>query len=296
VISPFVTGKEVDARFAAGDTQGALDLIHLMWDQMTVESGPYYTGTVWEKLNQDGTDVDANASLSHGWASGPVSSLSGYVAGARPVTAGYKTWVIAPQPGELKWAQGTIPTPSGPLVSRWRRGDGNRSFTLTMSAPGGTSGTVSIPLLGRSRTIAMDGTVVWQDAAPAAGVTAVQRGGAVEFSGVTGAHTFAFGTVTTSADLGVGGSVAPTLSLSLGAPAAFGPFTPGVAKDYFASTSANIVSTAGDATLSVADPSATATGIWSMARSACRSRCRRGPATRRTRAPRSTPSARRRAR
>jgi hypothetical protein len=82
----------------------------------------------------------------------------------------------------------------------------------------------------------------------------------VEFSGVTGVHTFAFGTVTTSADLGVGGSVAPTLSLSLGAPAAFGPFTPGVAKDYFASTSANIVSTAGDATLSVADPSATATG------------------------------------
>ncbi len=73
VISPFVTGKEVDARFHAGDTKGALDLIHLMWDQMANESGPYYTGTLWEKLNQDGTDVDANASLAHGWASGPVS-------------------------------------------------------------------------------------------------------------------------------------------------------------------------------------------------------------------------------
>ena len=47
-----MTGKEVDARFEAGDTEGALDLIHLLWDQMTVKSGRYYTGGVWEKLNQ----------------------------------------------------------------------------------------------------------------------------------------------------------------------------------------------------------------------------------------------------
>jgi hypothetical protein len=194
VISPFVTGKEVDARFTAGDADGALDLIHLMWDQMVNESGPYYTGTVWEKLNQDGTDVDANASLAHGWASGPVSSLSGFLLGARPVTAGYKTWIIEPQPGgDVKWAQGRIPTPSGDIVSRWRRGEGNRSFTLTMSAPGGTSGTVVIPLLGRSRPIAMDGKMVWPKNGRASGLEAVERDGAVHFSGITGSHTFAWG-------------------------------------------------------------------------------------------------------
>ena len=92
---------EVDARFARRRHRRAhWQLIHNLWDQMTDESGPYYTGALWEKLNQDGTDVDANASLAHGWATGPVSSLSGYVLGARPVTAGYKTWVIAPQPGD----------------------------------------------------------------------------------------------------------------------------------------------------------------------------------------------------
>jgi hypothetical protein len=109
-----------------------------------------------------------------------------------------------------------------------------------------------VPLLGRSRTIAMDGTVVWQDGAPAPGVTAAQSDGAVEFSGVTGSHTFAFGTVTTGADGTVGGSVPATLSLSLGAPASFGAFTPGLAKEYTAQTSANVISTAGDAALSVA--------------------------------------------
>jgi aminopeptidase N len=58
----------------------------------------------------------------------------------------------------------------------------------------------------------------------------------------------------------VGGSVPATLSLSLGSPATFGFFQAGVASDYFASTSANVISTAGDATLTVADPSAAATG------------------------------------
>jgi X-Pro dipeptidyl-peptidase len=61
-------------------------------------------------------------------------------------------------------------------------------------------------------------------------------------------------------DASVGGAVPATLALTLGAPVQFGAFTPGVAKDYTAGTTATVLSTAGDATLSVADPSATATG------------------------------------
>jgi hypothetical protein len=58
----------------------------------------------------------------------------------------------------------------------------------------------------------------------------------------------------------VGGSVPATLALTLGAPASFGAFTPGVAKEYTASTTATVVSTAGDAALTVSDPSPTDTG------------------------------------
>jgi hypothetical protein len=53
----------------------------------------------------------------------------------------------------------------------------------------------------------------------------------------------------------VGGVVPPTLSLTLGAPATFGAFTPGVTRSYTASTTANVISTAGDAALTVTDPS-----------------------------------------
>ena len=57
-----------------------------------------------------------------------------------------------------------------------------------------------------------------------------------------------------------GGTVSATLSLTLGAPAQFGAFTPGITQTYLASTTATVISTAGDATLSVADPSSTNTG------------------------------------
>jgi hypothetical protein len=58
----------------------------------------------------------------------------------------------------------------------------------------------------------------------------------------------------------VGGTVPATLSLALGAAPNFGAFTPGVGKTYAATTTATVTSTAGDATLSVADPSTTAPG------------------------------------
>ena len=73
--------------------------------------------------------------------------------------------------------------------------------------------------------------------------------------------------ITSAQPADVGGTVPATLSLTLGAPAAFGAFTPGIAKDYFATTTATVISTAGDAALSVADPERRAPASWSTARS-----------------------------
>ena len=59
---------------------------------------------------------------------------------------------------------------------------------------------------------------------------------------------------------GIGGNVPATLAMTIGAPAQFGPFTPGVTRTYLASSSATVTSTAGDALLSVSDPSSVGTG------------------------------------
>ena len=51
----------------------------------------------------------------------------------------------------------------------------------------------------------------------------------------------------TNVERHAGGTVPATLALTLNGPARSAPFTPGVAKTYTASTTANVISTAGDA-------------------------------------------------
>ncbi len=63
---------------------------------------------------------------------------------------------------------------------------------------------------------------------------------------------------------GPGGSVPATLALTLGPAASFGAFTPGVDHTYTASTTADVVSAAGDATLSVSDPGHLTNGAFSL--------------------------------
>jgi hypothetical protein len=58
----------------------------------------------------------------------------------------------------------------------------------------------------------------------------------------------------------VSGTVPGTLSLSVVPAASFGAFTAGTSRDYLASSTATVTSTAGDASLSITDPSSASTG------------------------------------
>jgi hypothetical protein len=62
----------------------------------------------------------------------------------------------------------------------------------------------------------------------------------------------------------VGSDVPPTLALTLGPPASFGTFLPGVANTYDASTTASVTSTAADTTLSVSDPGQLRNGTYTL--------------------------------
>jgi hypothetical protein len=63
----------------------------------------------------------------------------------------------------------------------------------------------------------------------------------------------------------VGGTVPATLALTLGGPARFDAFVPGLAREYTATTSATVTSTAGEAALSVADPGHLTNGAFTLA-------------------------------
>jgi hypothetical protein len=82
---------------------------------------------------------------------------------------------------------------------------------------------------------------------------------AKDLAGNSTSKTVVYSVLNTVDDGTVTGTVPATLSLTVGN-ANLGAFTPGLARLYNATTGANVVSTGGDATLSVADPSSTATG------------------------------------
>jgi hypothetical protein len=91
------------------------------------------------------------------------------------------------------------------------------------------------------------------------GVTVASPAAKVVPPGTTLARDYA-----TEATGGAGGSVPATLSLTLGAPASFGAFTPGVDREYTASTTATVISTAGDAALTVSEPGRLMNGTFAL--------------------------------
>ena len=76
------------------------------------------------------------------------------------------------------------------------------------------------------------------------------------------------------AETNVVATVPTILGLTLAPTTSLGAFTPGVTKDYTATTTARVTATTGDAALSVADRSDSNPDAWSTARRRCRGRWR----------------------
>jgi hypothetical protein len=95
-------------------------------------------------------------SAAHGWSTGVLPALTNDLLGATPTGPGFATWSVRPHPGSVTWARGQLPTPHGPLKVSWV--SGKRTFTLTVDAPRGTAGTVTLP--GGSKTALLDGRPV----------------------------------------------------------------------------------------------------------------------------------------
>jgi alpha-L-rhamnosidase len=178
VISPFISGYELDARLANNDTLNAESLLTTEWGHMA-GAGIDQTGTTWENVAAgDGTPgLDKGTNLSHGWSTTPTAALSGYVLGIQPDTAGYATWLVQPHPGDLAWAEGQAPTPHGAIAVSWAGEAGVQQFSMQVTAPAGTSGTIAVPTYGVANPVVAVN-----------GVTAYSGGAFSPVGGVGGAH------------------------------------------------------------------------------------------------------------
>ena len=189
VISPYMSGYQLDAEFQTGRTAEALDLLQREWGRMV---GGDPGGTDWERMTVAGTPPAQATSMAHGWSSAATSALTRYVLGVAPTAPGYSTFEVAPQPGALGWAEGSVPTPRGPVVVHWAQRNGV-AFRLGVTVPQATVATIAVPVFGSAPTITLDGRVVWDRRGfhPGAGVTGAQRTpvGIVLTAVAPGSHT-----------------------------------------------------------------------------------------------------------
>ena len=137
----------LEALAKAGNYQEALDRISEYWGAM-LDLG---ATTFWEDFNIEWTKnagridelvpegkVDVHGSygdycykgfrhsLCHGWASGPTAWLSRHVLGVQVLEPGCKKVRIEPHLGNLKWVEGTFPTPHGDIRIRHEIGADGR--------------------------------------------------------------------------------------------------------------------------------------------------------------------------
>jgi alpha-L-rhamnosidase len=167
-----------------------------------------------------------------------------------PGSVAYRDFEIKPAlVGDLNHAYGSYATPHGTASASWTRAGNGLLSTLDVTVPANTSARVYVPTSATTETFVASGDAEVRYVG--------SQDGAQIYDVGPGQARFVHGT---SVSTGVSGTVPATLSLSLGAPVSFGPFAPGADRSYDASTSANVISTAGDAALSVTDPSAIATG------------------------------------
>ena len=106
----------------AGRHQEALDVTRRDYGKM-LEAG---ATTWWEHFG-------GYASLCHAWSAAPTADLSGNVLGVQLTEPGYAAFRVEPQPADLTWAKGVVPTVRGDVSVAWKR-EGS-SFELTVIVP-----------------------------------------------------------------------------------------------------------------------------------------------------------------
>ncbi len=121
--------------------QWSLDYIRKYWcEQMKL---PLFNGAwheAWE-IEKWPNDI---ATTSHAWCSGPTALLPQKVLGVEPVSAGWKTFSVKPNPCDLKWAKGIVPTSFGAISVDWKV-DGKGTFSLYVLVPENTSAAIAVP-------------------------------------------------------------------------------------------------------------------------------------------------------
>ncbi len=100
--SPYMEKYILESLFMRNDIDAGLARMRERYKPM-VDS---HISTLWEAWD---VDEGKTGSINHGWAAGPLTLLSQYIAGISPVGPGWEKVLVHPQLGDLEWVECAVP-------------------------------------------------------------------------------------------------------------------------------------------------------------------------------------------
>ncbi|WP_048688769.1 alpha-L-rhamnosidase C-terminal domain-containing protein [Catenovulum maritimum] len=157
-VSVYFAQYLMEALYMHGEDEYALSLItskaERSWYNM-IRAGSTITMEAWDdkfKPNQD---------WNHAWGAVPGNIVGRYILGVQPITAGFESVLIAPQPANLTYVSGKVPTIRGPIAVELTQEVG-QSLTLEFNIPGNTTAEVRLPVATKKQLsyVKLNGEVV----------------------------------------------------------------------------------------------------------------------------------------
>jgi hypothetical protein len=147
VITPYYGSYLLQAMAELGHRREALDWMRAFWGGM-LDAGATSFWEAWDpawagsnphaRLEADGK-VGYNASLAHGWASGPAAWLMEELLGVKTIEPGSRIVQVRPDLAGLEWMRGAVATPLGAVKVEARE---NR---IVVAIPAGMEAVVDLP-------------------------------------------------------------------------------------------------------------------------------------------------------
>lgn len=136
--SPFWEKYVLEALCEMGYTDLALARMQARYSDMVnfKMHGESYS-TLWEKWNTTG------GTKNHAWSGGPMTVLSKYILGVKPLTSNYDSFIVKPSAGSLNEVNGTVPTLKGNITVSYK--DSAAGFTMSVNSPEGSQCVLAVP-------------------------------------------------------------------------------------------------------------------------------------------------------
>lgn len=145
----------LDALYDSGEGSYALELLtstsQRSWYNM-IRSGSTITMEAWDKVYKPNLD------LNHAWGAVPANTIVRKLAGIEPLTPGFESFQVKPQPGSLRFFNLKTPTLKGTIAVKFEKS--TDSDILEVEVPGGSVARIYMPVSDTKPNFSMDGKKV----------------------------------------------------------------------------------------------------------------------------------------